>query len=356
MMMKRAVSFVLFGLGTAVLFGCPIYPEGRDHRVCIGGECYDCPDSYYSAGCDAWTCNDGLDCPSGYTCTSDHRCRFTDGDPNAPDEGTACTKPSDCPAGTNCGADNKCHAGDCSTTGCPSSFVCRLGSGEGGVPACVPIGGDGGGGTSSCKADKDCPSPAGSKCLTGKCTAPADQCVDATQCPGEAQCVQGACTPSCSATKPCPTGYGCDTTKGVCTQNPTPCTSSTQCNGGKTCVQEHCVDPCGPDGKCAAGLVCIDGGCTPEQNPVFTCTTDGSQGNCQVGSICLRHSCYIGCDADAGAEACKNADKFNQCKSVTTSSGTYSVCGSTTNLGTECDPTQGKNCDASKICIDGYCK
>jgi hypothetical protein len=355
MMMKRAVSFVLFGLGTAVLFGCPIYPADRDHRVCIGGDCYDCPDSYYSGACNAWTCNTGADCPSGYSCNSDHRCKFTDGDPNQIPGDPTCTKPADCPSG-NCGADNKCHAGDCSTTGCPSSFVCRLSSGSGGVAACVPIGGDGGGGTSSCKSDKDCPSPTGSKCLTGACVPPQDQCVDATQCPGDAQCVQGACTPSCNQNKPCPTGYGCDLAKGVCTQNPAPCTTSSQCTGGKLCVQEHCVEGCGAGGTCGAGLKCIDGGCTPYQQPVFTCATDGVQDNCQSGSICLRHSCYIGCSSDAGTEACKNADKFNQCKAVTTSSGTHNVCGSTNNLGTDCDPTQNKNCTAPAICIDGYCK
>jgi hypothetical protein len=121
-------------------------------------------------------------------------------------------------------------------------------------------------------------------------------------------------------------------------------------------VQEHCVDPCGAGGTCGGGLKCVDGGCTPDQKPVFTCATDGAQDSCQPGSICLRHSCYIGCSADAGADACKAADNFNQCKGVTTSSGTYNVCGSTTNLGTECDPTQNKACTNSLVCIDGYCR
>jgi len=44
------------------------------------------------------------------------------------------------------------------------------------------------------------------------------------------------------------------------------------------------------------------------------------------------------------------------CKSVTTASGAYAVCGSDTNLGSECDPTQGKSCTAPRICIDGFCK
>lgn len=351
MTMKRAVSFALFGLGTAVLIGCPIYPSERNHRVCIGSDCWDCPDNYYSSSCDAWTCGSAGDCPTGYTCTADHRCALG-ADPNS----DACTEPSDCASG-NCGADNRCHDNDCSNSGCPSGFVCHLASGANGVPQCVAIGSDGGGASSTCKNDKGCPSPAGSKCLSGSCVAPQDQCADATQCAGGAQCVEGACTPTCSQNKPCPTGYACDTAKGVCTgTNPSPCTTSSQCTGGKACVEEHCVDPCGPNGTCATGLVCVDGGCTPDEKPVFTCTTDGAQSNCQAGSICVRHACYIACGADAGADACKSADKFNECKSVATSSGTYSVCGSTSNLGTECDPTQGKNCPSPGVCIDGYCK
>ncbi len=350
MMMKRAVSFVLFGLGAVAVGGCPIYSSDRDHRVCVGGDCYDCPESYYSSACEAWTCNRASDCPTDYTCTADHRCKLGNGPP--PSSGLACTKPSDCAPGSNCGADNLCHTGDCSTSGCPTSFVCRLGDENNGVPQCVPVGD--GGTVSTCKSDNDCPTPAGSKCLTGTCVPPQDQCADATQCPA-GQCVDGACTPSCSPTKPCPTGYACDTSKGVCTNNPSPCTTSDQCDG-KVCVDEHCVDPCGPGGTCAPGLVCVDGGCTPDEKPVFVCGTDGVQDNCKEGSICLRHSCYIACSADAGAEECKNADVFNQCKAVTTSSGNHHVCGSTSNLGTDCDPTVGRNCAAPLICIDGYCK
>lgn len=349
--MKRAVSFALFGLGIAALAGCPIYPADRDHRVCLSGDCYDCPDSYYSGACRDWVCDSNGDCPSGYVCNSSNRCAFT-GDSGTPSPST-CAKPSDCPAGTNCGADNACHAGDCSTTGCPADYACKV---SGGVASCQKIGGDGGWPVSDCKSDKDCAVPAGSKCLSGKCTEPKDQCADTTQCPAGLSCVDGACTPACSASKPCPTGFACDTAKGVCTENPTPCTTSSQCTGGNVCVDEHCVAPCGPNNACAPGLVCLDGGCTPDEKPVFTCQVDGVQDSCAAQSICLRHSCYIGCDADAGTEACKNADQFNVCKPVTTSSGTFHVCGSDTNLGTDCDPTQGRNCTAPLICIDGFCK
>jgi hypothetical protein len=358
-MMKRAVSFVLLAAGVAVLGGCPIYPDDRDNRVCMGNDCYDCPDPYYSSSCFSWTCNGESDCPSGYRCTTDHHCALDNGATPPGPSGTLCTKPSDCPAGSTCGADNRCHTGDCSTSGCPSTFVCKL---TGGTPQCVPIGSGGDGGvTSTCKSDQDCPTPAGSRCLSGTCVAPADQCADQTQCPANEQCVQGACTPTCSAAKPCPTGFSCDSAKGVCTGNPGPCTTSASCTAGAVCVEQHCVAPCGPGFTCPSGLICIDGGCIPDQKPQFICSVDGeagdgSSGKCQNGSICLRHSCYIACDADAGPDACKAADKFNVCKSVTTSSGQHSVCGSDSNLGTDCDPTQGKNCQDPLVCIDGYCR
>lgn len=352
MMMKHVFSFVLLGLGAAALGGCPIYSDDdrAQHRVCVGSDCYSCPDRYVSSDCRSYSCYDNSDCPTGYACGSDRRCHLTDGTTPTPPTGTTCTKPSDCPAGSNCGADNKCHAGACDTSGCPSGYVCKLDDGK---VQCVAVST---GPSSTCKSDSDCPTPAGSKCLTGQCVAPANQCADSTQCAAGFQCVGGACTPSCSDTKPCPTGYTCDP-KGVCTGNSNPCTSSSQCSGGTVCVQQHCVDPCGAGLTCPAGLKCVDGGCTPDQKPVFSCTAnDGLQGECQAGSICLRHSCYIGCDQDAGPDACKNADTFNVCKSVTTTSGSFSVCGSSSNLGSDCDPTASKNCSSPLVCIDGYCK
>ncbi|HEY8076749.1 MAG TPA: hypothetical protein VIF62_21635 [Labilithrix sp.] len=360
MMLKRAITFVFLATGVAVLGGCPIYSDDRDNRVCQNdtdgiNRCYDCPDPYYSSSCFGWTCNANSDCPSGYYCTSDHQCALGDvTNPTPPSGGNLCTKPSDCPSGSSCGADNKCHAGDCSTSGCPSQFVCKI---SGGLAQCVAIGGGGDGGvTSQCSSDTDCPTPAGSKCLSGQCVAPADQCADQTQCPSGDQCVQGACTPSCNGGTPCPTGFSCNPDQHVCTGNPTPCTTSASCSGGDVCVEQHCVAPCGAGFTCPSGEVCIDGGCIPDQKPQFTCTTDGAMDACQAGSICLRHSCYIACDADAGADACKAADKFNVCKTVTTSSGDHTVCGSDTNLGTDCDPTVGKNCADPLVCIDGYCR
>jgi len=37
-------------------------------------------------------------------------------------------------------------------------------------------------------------------------------------------------------------------------------------------------------------------GVRPNQDPQFTCTTDGAQDACASGSICLHHSCYIACN------------------------------------------------------------
>lgn len=369
--MKRIFSYVLFGLTAtalpAVLGGCPIYSEDRGQRVCLdNGQCYSCPGDYYSSQCYSASCGSTYDCPSGYVCNGYGSCVSGGGvgvytPPDAAGGGTSCTSPADCGSGQNCGTDDQCHPGDCSSSGCPSGYVCKL---SGGSLQCVGSGGvkDGGAGDSStppvdCHNDTEC-KHAGDKCLDGKCVAPADQCSDATQCPNAEQCVQGVCTPSCDATKPCPTGYTCDTNK-VCTGNPTPCGAAADagtCAGNTTCVEQRCVDKCGAGNTCSGGLVCVDGGCIPDQKPQFACAQEGAKDLCANGSLCLHHSCYIGCDPDAGATACQSADRFNQCKQVQTSSGTYAVCGSATNLGTECDPTRNLLCTAGKVCIDGFCK
>jgi hypothetical protein len=277
-------------------------------------------------------------------------------------EGSPCKRPGDCATGYTCGTDETCHIGDCTNTGCIPGYVCKL---SGGAVQCVPTGTpvDAGpppidAGAVGCHNDAECSAVPGARCLSGECVAPAGQCTDSTQCPGTERCVQGACTPACDATTACPTGYSCDVSKGVCTGNPTPCgAGGTVCTGGTVCSQDHCVAPCGDGGTCTTGSVCIEGGCVPDGKPRFTCSTEGAQSECATGSLCLHHSCYIACNPDAGADACKSADKFNVCKSVQTSTRTYSVCGSSTNLGTDCDLTQGKTCPtAGSICIDGFCR
>jgi hypothetical protein len=361
--MKRIFWMSLFGLAAAVLGGCPIYPDNGNQRVCGGNGCYNCPDPYYSDSCSAWQCNYDSDCPNNYSCVN-NQCISGGYDSGA----GGCTQPSDCASGQNCGSDGQCHSGDCSNSGCPSGFQCKL---SGGTLQCIGSttrdggAGDGSNGDSSisgCLNDTQCASlGAGAKCLDGVCTRASDTCFDGTQCPSNDQCVSGVCTPACDATHACPTGYSCDA-NGVCTGNPTPCGSGTEmCTGGTTCVDQHCVPPCGVGDTCTTGLICVQGGCIPDQKPQFVCGADGSvgdglPGDCAVGSLCLHHSCYIACTPnDGGAGDCRAADKFNICKSVAVSGTSYNVCGSSTNLGSDCDPTQGKNCDAG-VCIDGYCR
>lgn len=348
--MKRTFTFLAFGATGIALFGCPIYGDDNGHRVCNSQGCYECPSGTYSTDCSPWTCSSRLDCPSDYSCQNG-ACVGGNG---------ACSQPSDCPGGT-CGADGQCHAGDCSVAGCVGGWVCKVSSG---VASCVKDsvsdGGTSDAGVPECTSDTTCATSkgTGAKCLNGTCVAPADLCADATQCQNGYQCVQGVCTPGCSdgdgGSKPCPTGYSCDAQKGVCTGNPSPCTQNAQCQNGTVCSQGHCVNPCNAN-ACPNGFVCVGGGCIPDQKPTFVCSVEGKQDVCKGGSMCLRHNCYIACDADA-AMSCKNADQFNICKQVTTQSGTYTVCGSSSNLGNDCDPTLGKNCSGGLICIDGYCR
>lgn len=342
----RAVAALAFIGAGAALAGCPIYDDSTYYSDGYGS------DAGYLG------CSTSYDCANGYSCVS-HTC--------SPNSGT-CSKPNDCSSGSTCGADGYCHDGTCSTFGCVSGSTCTL---VGGQPQCVPdtsSGGDSGvtdsGPAPECTSNSTCVTSlgTGAKCLNGSCVAPANQCSDGTQCAGTSQCVDGTCTPSCDSTHPCPTGYACDAAKGVCTGNSSPCTTTAQCSGGNVCVESHCVAPCSA-GSCGAGLVCTAGGCVPDQKPVFVCQNEGAQGaaaaTCAAGSICIHHSCYIACSDDAGADAgtsCKSADKFNVCKPVQTGTGTYSVCGSTTNLGTECDPTQNKSCSGGTSCIDGFCR
>ena len=350
--MKRIVTFFGFGIAGIALFGCPIYGDEGGYRVCNAQGCYDCPSGSYSASCKPWACNSSLDCPNGYDCNGGACVAGNSG---------GCTQPTDCPNGSTCGVDGQCHVGDCGNVGCVSGYVCKVSNG---VASCVKDtktdGGSGDACVPECVADATCVTAkgAGAKCLNGTCVAPADQCADATQCQNGYQCVQGVCTPSCSdgdgGSKPCPTGFSCDTQKGVCTGNPNPCTQNAQCMNGTVCTEGHCVNPCNA-GVCPNGFVCVGGGCIPDQKPMFVCNVEGKQDVCKQGSLCLRHNCYIACDADASM-SCKAADQFNICKQVTTMSGSYSVCGSASNLGSDCDPTIGKNCGGGLVCIDGYCR
>ncbi len=213
-----------------------------------------------------------------------------------------------------------------------------------------------------CNSNAQC-GGAGAKCIDGQCTPEDRLCSDRTQCfvPGDS-CVDGICEPHCSAQTPCPGGYACDFNRGVCALNASPCIGSgtAPCQGGSTCVEERCVPPCAnADGEpaCPDGQLCVHGGCIPDEAAKFACRNDGQSGflatTCSANAICLHHDCYAACDADAGASAC--SDPSAVCRQVTVAAGTYLVCGSSDNLGSDCDPAAGRYCSGA-VCIDGYCR
>ena len=355
--MKRNFIIGLFGLSAAALLGCPVFSGGGGSEPC-GGQ--------YQGAC---TCYQNSDCGPGYVCT----------------DGYYCEPVSEVDAGFD-GPFGDGGGGACDG-GCSSGEVCAVVDG-GAVCIAAP---DGGPPADSapppfhgCTSNAACgDAGVGYICLDGKCVAPANQCTDSTQCPDSEQCVDGACVPACGpgSTNPCPTGYSCVTPggdagsgPGVCTGNPTPCGTADggmKCAGGTTCVDQHCVPDCSK-GKCSDGLVCVDNGCIPNQTPNFVCDkenqTPGTQDACDKGSICLHHNCYIACDGnpDASPGFCSTATgtKFPICKGVTESTtdggtGTFFVCASSSNLGSDCDPTSTppKTCaTAGQVCIDGYCE
>jgi hypothetical protein len=377
--MKRLFSIALFGAAVAALGGCPVYPDNPDaYQVCDGNTCWNCPTDNVSQQCSPWSCNTNGDCPGAYYCGPNATCVAPGSSedagvsPPAVDAtsstpvATSCTQPSNCGAGYTCGAGGACELGDCSVTGCVSGYVCEL---ENGTLQCLlQASASPDAGAVACQSNADCVnSSSGALCLDGTCVAPANQCFDGTQClPGD-KCVQGACTPSCAApsdggASSCPTGYACTdiadaSSSGVCSGNLTPCEANPSvCPSGSVCSQNHCVSPCSSGTACATGETCLQGGCVPNQIPSFTCAQDGVQDLCASGSICLHHSCYIACNPDAGASACQSDEQMTECKPVTASSGTYYVCGSSTNLGTQCNPTSGQECASSAaVCIDGFC-
>jgi hypothetical protein len=373
--MKRLLLGIsLLGVA-AVLGGCPIYPSQQEYQVCNGVACYSCPDSSLSSACTPWPCQSDTDCDQqdGYVC-----------DPGS----LTCIAGSGDDGGT--GSDST--GPDCSVTGCPTGQVCRLSNG---VAQCVTLGGgddsstgeagtdasSGDGGTTSgdssagsdaseagavtgpCNSDATCGGN-GEKCIDGQCTVQVDLCSDGSQCSAAGSaCVNGVCEARCSSSSPCPTGYQCDLTRSVCNVNPDACTGSgaSTCQGGTTCVDGFCVPPCAATDSgngCAAGQACVNGGCIPDQAATFACANDGQSGQlattCPSGDICVHHDCYPACSADGG-NACSASSGNSVCKNVTIETGTYSVCGTSTTLGSDCDPAQGNYCSGGKVCVDGYC-
>ncbi len=130
--MKRSIFIALLVGVIAVVAGCPVYSNDGDHRFCEQGICYICANYYDAYDCAELFCDRNEQCPSGYFCARNHTCvapvTYSGG-------GNGCARPDDCASGLNCGFDGQCHAGDCTMSGCPVDYVCKL---AGGTPLCVP--------------------------------------------------------------------------------------------------------------------------------------------------------------------------------------------------------------------------
>jgi hypothetical protein len=102
----------------------------------------------------------------------------------------------------------------------------------------------------------------------------------------------------------------------------------------------------------------VNGGCIPDEGATFACTNDGQNGllanQCGANSVCLHHDCYTECSVVDGGGCDDPASPV--CKAVTIETGIYGACATATNLGSDCDPSQGKYPPGCNVCIDGYCR
>lgn len=377
-------SFLALGALSLTLGGCPIWADDTNSTGCFG----DCCDGSCN---NPDACSTQADCGLNEVCGSDNTCHIGDctswgcptgavcltnvdgqslcvdstnngggssvgggsaggasgtgGSGGATPDPTYCGNPDDCGTNEYCAPDGTCHSGDCTQDGCIFGFLCDSSSG---TSVCTPES------PFACGSDADC-SGQGFLCVSGVCTAPSDQCFDQTQCPGGDVCADGKCVPSCANGETCPSDFSCSVDVGLCTTPVTSCSITNDCGSADVvCVDGACV-PRSPDGTCPSGSVWVENGCIPDQSGIFVCAIEGMQDACAAGSICLHHSCYISCAAPAD-QACVALPDFNLCKSVTTTTGSYPVCGSDANLGNECDPTASLSCSPGLICIDGFCK
>ncbi len=356
------------------LAGCPIWTDDGDEPPC-------CENTICSSDSDCFTgevcgsdneCHEGTcetwGCPSDSICLTDvdgvSSCFDTNGGGGSGAGGNGaggsganggtggaggaapvyCGNPDDCAAGETCATDGTCQLGSCDVIACINGFFCDPFDN-----VCMhenPF---------ACASDTDCNDDLlGSLCVSGICTPAADQCFDQTQCAGGSVCANGKCTPSCE-TAACDTFHSCTPGVELCTTPTLTCSITNDCGGPDVvCVDGACVARSNQD-ECPSGYVWVENGCISDQSAIFVCGADGSQDTCADGSVCVHHSCYISCE-DPNQTACDGLPTFDICKPVTTTFGTYPVCGSDENLGDECDPTQGQLCSGGLVCIDGFCK
>ena len=254
-----------------------------------------------------------------------------------------CGAPSDCAPTETCAADGMCHGGDCTVNSCINQFQCSA------TPqgfACVH------GASGACSVDTQCRTT--ERCIDGACSPLADLCVDRTQCASGELCVAGRCITSCSSDPECAAGFACRLALGVCDAPLRACAITSDCaDPNSVCVAGGCVPRCHALGACGQGNgVCVDNGCVPSVKAERQCDSDTS---CGEGRVCVRHHCYVSCESPSDA-ACANLPASPICKAITVGGASRRICGTTQNLGSECDPAEGKSCPAGGICIDGFCR
>ncbi|MEM9068514.1 MAG: hypothetical protein AAGE52_08405, partial [Myxococcota bacterium] len=118
--------------------------------------------------------------------------------------------------------------------------------------------------TADCEGFASCPD--GFHCRTGSCARGAlggngDRCLDAADCRGTLQCVEGICSSTCTDT--CDDDFSC--TEGFCRSDlgvlGDVCAVDDECLSSR-CVpvgsEPRCTQPCGAAGGCPSGFACVD--------------------------------------------------------------------------------------------------
>lgn len=367
--MKRFVPFIFLGVAGAVAAGCPIYSDKEDawctdYHACQPGEdCYQWPcnqppgwggagAAYYVGGAAGHSAyggrGGGLD--AGGNDGGDARPDVVVAETGEAEVAAAiyCANPGDCVSSATCGPDGTCHAGDCSVTQCINGFVCGLSANGQLCNAADPR---------ACSSDAECSGTDG--CINGTCVAASWLCSDRTQCLSGSACVDGKCVAKCGAGNSCPEGYLCRKESGLCDIVKLGCAITADCGSPySVCVNHACVPRCSVQGPCGDGLgFCVNNGCIPSQKIVAQCTGEGIQASCGAGQICLHHHCYTSCaGVDGGVAECTVGPDQDVCRTVGGVGGPYDVCGSSSNLGSECDWTASTPCPTGQTCVDGFCK
>jgi hypothetical protein len=243
-----------------------------------------------------------------------------------------------CQLAADCGPEAPaCESGQC--TSCQSDAPCegRAGATRCNIAngTCVACLGDGdcGGATPRCAADHRCV-----------------ECVARTDCPGGAECVDGACgeTRSCTTGEDCREGEICVLVEGA--------------------VEGRCEQGCDPrvGGPCDAGELCglVGFGPSPESEPIGICLPPNGGGGvdapcgdgesfCEVGLVCVETSsgdtggtCLALCDEE-NSESCGDDDR--ECVGLEVTMPVGAVIGACLPRSTACE--SDADCRDNEACV-----